>query len=412
MTERPLPTYHFRPARGWINDPNGVVFRDGRWHMFYQHNPDAPVHSAIAWGHASTDDLMTWRDHPVAFGPTAGGPDRFGCWSGVAVTGLPEPAVAYSGVVDASARSTIVLRWGSDDLDTWGEPIVVGVTPDDAGVAIMRDPFVFSWEGRRWALVGAGALDGTPRILIYDCEDILDWQYRGVFLDGTASGLGHAATANIWECPQLMPAGEEGGLALVIVSLWSEGVLGDVMGITGRVVAGPGHPVFEAVDAQPVDTGDAFYAPQVALDPNRGAALMFGWVREEDQPAAHLVAGCLSLPRRVAVRDGVVSVTLDTAVADLPLAAPQPLAPGSHPLPVSAVVTLDEGEGRLVGPHPIDLLPGTVVYVDAGVAEVMRPGVVPATHRAEPGIWRLDLPEGAEARLRMVTAEGRTFPAR
>lgn len=423
MNPQALPAYHLQPAHGWINDPNGMVFHDGRWHVFYQHNPAAPVHDAIAWGHASSDDLVTWRDHALAFGPTPGGPDSHGCWSGVAVTGLERPAVVYSGVVDASAASTIVLRWGSDDLEEWGEPIVVGTTPVDDGVAVMRDPFVFSWQGHRWGLVGAGAEDGTPRVLVYDCDDILDWRYRGTFLDGH-DPVARTAAANIWECPQLVVPDGGDEPALIVLSLWAEEVLGAVVGLTGRIVWAGDHPVLEADALHPIDTGDSFYAPQVAPDPAGEAPLMLGWVRETDtpgdsrlEPPTRPVSGCLSLPRRVRVRDGGVEVTLDPAVEGLPLGVVAEAGPGRHGLVPHGRVEMTHGEGHLIGTDGdrgtrVPLAPGTVVYVDADVAEVVAPGVVPATHRTGPEGWVLELDPGGRAEVREVTAEGWTFPAR
>lgn len=69
----PTTTYHLRPERGWLNDPNGMTCVDGVWHVFFQHNPAAPVHGQIAWGHATSTDLALWRLRPVAFSPTLNG---------------------------------------------------------------------------------------------------------------------------------------------------------------------------------------------------------------------------------------------------------------------------------------------------------------------------------------------------
>ena len=66
------PRYHFTAPSGWINDPNGVGFYQGRYHLFYQYNPDAPKWDRIQWGHASSADLVQWRDEPVALVPTPG----------------------------------------------------------------------------------------------------------------------------------------------------------------------------------------------------------------------------------------------------------------------------------------------------------------------------------------------------
>ena len=87
-----FPTLHGRPDHGWINDPNGLAVIDGRYHVFFQYNPDAPVHTNIHWGHASSADLVRWREEPIALTPRVGGPDEQGCWSGCLVddNGTPD----------------------------------------------------------------------------------------------------------------------------------------------------------------------------------------------------------------------------------------------------------------------------------------------------------------------------------
>ena len=109
----PTTSYHLRPRSGWLNDPNGMARVDDVWHVFFQHNPDAPVHDRIAWGHATSRDLAHWELQPVAFSPSPGAPDAFGCWTGVFVPGHDRPAVVYSGIADDSRQSTICLRWGN-----------------------------------------------------------------------------------------------------------------------------------------------------------------------------------------------------------------------------------------------------------------------------------------------------------
>ncbi len=81
-----------------MNDPNGPFLHHGRYHVFYQHNPDAPVHGNIHWGHASSPDLVRWEHHPVALTPTPGGPDEAGCWSGCVVDdgACPPPSTPAS----------------------------------------------------------------------------------------------------------------------------------------------------------------------------------------------------------------------------------------------------------------------------------------------------------------------------
>ena len=379
-------TFHLRPAQGWLNDPNGMVRHEGRWHAFFQHNPDAPRHDAIAWGHCSSADLVTWREHPVAFTPTPGGPDGSGCWSGVFVPGLSRPAVVYSGLAGPGLTSTVCLRWGSGaDLDEWSAPVVVARQPQADGVAVMRDPFVLTHEGHRFALVGAGLDDGTPAVLLYSCDDIEAWDYLGVWLRGADLPSPGAGPADVWECPQLAVEGER---AALLLSLHDDGVLGDVVACAGRLVDDGGRPRLEVEDVGVLDRGDAFYAPQIADDGGEGWWLM-GWVREDgQQPGGKDQAGCLTLPRRLTVDPSGVRLELDPAVGEtLPL-GPARAAEGE--LPPAAVVEVGPAGAELV--HPAigtrALPEGTRAVVDGDVLEVYPPDAVPATFR-HPVAWQV-----------------------
>ena len=86
--DRSFPRLHPRPEKGWVNDPNGILFVDGRWHLFFQYNPASARHDSICWGHVSSVDLLRWEEHPVALRPQEG-PDSFGCWSGEVTLLIP-----------------------------------------------------------------------------------------------------------------------------------------------------------------------------------------------------------------------------------------------------------------------------------------------------------------------------------
>src|SRR5215813_2310009 len=89
-TDPHRPGFHYLPPKNWMNDPNGLIQWEGKFHLFYQHNPNGPVWGNIHWGHAVSPDLVHWSDLPIALAPTPGGPDEVGCFSGCAVNnGVP-----------------------------------------------------------------------------------------------------------------------------------------------------------------------------------------------------------------------------------------------------------------------------------------------------------------------------------
>lgn len=336
----------------WINDPNGPFRWRGRHHLFYQHNPDAPVHANVHWGHVSSPDLVHWEHHPIALTPTPGGPDEAGCWSGCVVDDDGVPTAVYTGVDrQHTGLGSICLARAlmpeDETLTDWRPlpaPVVTG-PPAGLDVVMFRDPFVFSSGGRRWALVGAGHADGTPSVLLYDCADLTDWRFAGVLLDGNdpvaARAFGDGATG--WECPQMLRTPD--GTWVLVLSLW-DGNPGTTGYLTGRLIAGGEDGLrFEARAGGRLDHGRDFYAPAVLQESER--ALMWGWsweAREQAEVDRVGWAGVLTAPRVVDVRpDGSLRVVpapelelLRAAEPFVTAAGPPAALPEAYDLTVTA----------------------------------------------------------------------------
>ncbi|MGW3563779.1 glycoside hydrolase family 32 protein [Streptomyces sp. NPDC000941] len=358
------PRFRVRPPANWINDPNGPFRWRGRHHLFYQHNPDAPSHANVHWGHVSSPDLVHWEHHPIALAPTPGGPDEAGCWSGCVVDDDGVPTAVYTGVDrHHTGLGTICLARAADpDDDALAEwkpsptPVVAG-PPAGLDVVMFRDPFVFRCDGRRWALVGAGHADGTPSVLLYDCDDLADWRFAGVLVDGTGpvavEAFGDQAVG--WECPQMYATA--GGDWVLAVSLWD----GDPCAtgyLTGRLCTdGRGGLRFEARTGGRLDHGRDFYAPAVLQEADR--TLMWGWsweARERGEVERAGWAGVLTAPRVVDVHpDGALRVVPapelellraaepfvnESSVTAPSVAEPFVTAPGRVPLPEAYDLTV------------------------------------------------------------------------
>ncbi|KAB8165801.1 glycoside hydrolase family 32 protein [Streptomyces sp. 3MP-14] len=372
MTRPHDPRHHLRPPAGWANDPNGPFRWRGRHHLFYQHNPDGPWHRNIHWGHASSTDLLEWEHHPVALAPTPGGPDAAGCWSGCVVDDEGVPTAVYTGVDERhTGLGTILLARAAEPDDPllreWKPspvPVVAG-PPEGLDVVMFRDPFVFRHGGRRWALVGAGHADGTPSVLLYDCQRLTDWRFAGVLLDGRSPGAGSLASspspspsavpgpATGWECPQLFAAGG-GDRWVLVLSLWN-GDPQSVVWLSGRLreVAGPTGPglAFLPEARGPVDQGRDCYAPAVRADADR--TLLWGWsweARGERAVAEAGWAGLLTLPREVGVHgDGTLRVVPAREV--VALRAEEPLVVGAGRGPLGPVPLPDAYEVSVTAEH-------------------------------------------------------------
>ena len=177
ITDPHRPRFHFTAPRNWLNDPNGLCFRDGVFHLFYQHNPHAPIHGSIHWGHATSTDLVHWADQPIALAPGAPGePDADGCWSGVLVDDAGIPTIVYTGLRGDQQRPCVAV--GSQDLTTWvkdpGNP-VIDEPPEGLQLGGFRDHCVWR-EGGEWhQIIGSGIQGRGGTALLYRSTDLRNW---------------------------------------------------------------------------------------------------------------------------------------------------------------------------------------------------------------------------------------------
>ncbi|WP_329445599.1 glycoside hydrolase family 32 protein [Streptomyces canus] len=298
------PVVHLRPPANWINDPNGLVFHDGHYHVFYQYNPHGATHANMHWGHFRSPDLLTWEPLPIALSPTPGGVDADGCFSGNAVSDGDRLVVFYSAHrEDRSPQHQPVTSAISHDDGTSFSPrgeLLIPELPEDC--TMYRDPYVWQ-NGDGWRMpVGAALADGRGAALLYDSPDLETWTYRGPFaarekepISGTSLNTGEG-----WECPQYLPAAS--GPGALIISAWN---LDDGPQCVEALIGEEHGDVFEAGPPVLVDHGPDCYAPALLPAPgNRW--LLWGWsqeARDEAWTIADRWASVLTLPREIHVDD-------------------------------------------------------------------------------------------------------------
>ena len=197
--EKFRPIYHHTPAYGWMNDPNGMFYKDGIWHLYYQYNPYGSQWENMTWAHSTSTDLIHWKNHGEVIQPDALGT----IFSGSSVVdkentaGFGKDAVVAF-YTSAGAAQTQSIAYSTDNGETFkkyvNNPILTSDVPD------FRDPNVF-WneEVKQWNLI----LAAGQQMNIYSSKNLKDWKYESSF------GEGYGNHGGVWECPDLLKMGDK-----------------------------------------------------------------------------------------------------------------------------------------------------------------------------------------------------------
>jgi beta-fructofuranosidase len=162
------PALHFTPREGWVNDPLGLTYHDNLYHLFFQYVPGQTAWSPeCRWGHAVSEDLLTWAERDVALEP---GDGDGGCWSGsVVVDSDGRASIFYTSVQldDLDIGRIRTARPIDEAWDTWRKEPVVATVPENQDAIVFRDPYLFRDHEKWRMLVGSGRSDGTATALAY-----------------------------------------------------------------------------------------------------------------------------------------------------------------------------------------------------------------------------------------------------
>lgn len=399
------PVFHYTAERNWLNDPNGLVYLNGTYHLFYQHNPFGPDWGNMSWGHATSRDLLNWEEQPVAI-PCD---EQEAIFSGSAVfdehntsgfgTAATPPLVAiytsaYSDASPLAGRQAQSLAYSLNEGRTWtkyrGNPVL------DRGSADFRDPKIFWYDGGAgsyWVMVAVEAVQ--RQVVLYRSEDLKAWEHLSTF--GPAN-----ATGGVWECPDLFELPVDGDPQdsrwVLVVNLSPGGIAG---GSAGQYFLG----TFDGVEFRSestvteglqqdggrmreygwLDWGRDYYAAVSFSNTPDGRRIMIGWMNNWDYAGETPTAGwrsALSLPREVsltrvhgklALRQHAVDPFPGDGSMQLRL-GPQALAPGLHNLPATAEVARID----------VEFLPGTADSV----------GLLVRTSDAERTVVSYDVAQG------------------
>ena len=352
------PEFHLTPPVGWLNDPNGLCYFRGEYHVFYQYAPFDANGGVKFWGHCKSRDLLSWERCPVMLCPDQPW-DLHGAYSGSALceedgmylfyTGNVKYDGGYDYIMTGREHNT-ALAFSPDGIRLEWKRLLMGPGDYPAGLSRhVRDPKVWRQDGRYYMVLGARTADGAGEVLVFSSEDKLRWTHINTLRTSRPFGY-------MWECPDLF---ELDGQWFLMVS--PQGVEKTGLGFENKYACGyfPLKGDFRGEYALgefvPLDYGFDFYAPQTFSDGKR--RLLMGWMGMPDAEytnptVAHGWQHCLTVPRemtcvngRLRMRPAAELEGLREARRAYALAGPQSIA-----LPRSSEILVD-----CEGPLSLDL---------------------------------------------------------
>lgn len=308
------PGFHLSARTGWMNDPNGFSYYEGRYHMFYQYHPYDSHWGPMHWGHAVSDDLLHWEYLPAALAPDEFY-DRDGCFSGSAIT-LPDGKhlLMYTGVLEERMRNggkravqtqCLAVGDGIDYEKVETNPVLdTKDLPEGCSRCDFRDPKMWQkGDGSYCCVVGNRPADGSGQILLYTSADGYNWKFKKVLASN------NNRFGKMWECPDFFKLDGKGVLLTSPQDMLPRGfeyhngngtlcLIGDYDEQSDTFTEG--HD-------QAIDYGIDFYAPQTVLTPD-GRRVMIGWMQNWDtcdfrSQNVHWF-GQMSLPRELWIQNG------------------------------------------------------------------------------------------------------------
>lgn len=265
--------YHFMPEAGWINDPNGLIFFRGKYHLFYQFNPYDSFWGEMHWGHAVSDDMIHWEHLPIALAPSEhyDTHKKGGCFSGSAIEYEGKLFLIYTGSTNDGNGfiQSQCVACSSDGIhfDKYEKNPVI-TAPNGYDRANFRDPKVWKYDEYFYLICGAKK-ENLAQVLIYRSTNLTDWEYLNVLAESRGEW------GYMWECPDIYPLGDKHVLMFSPMGVRERTVVylvGNLNYKTGK---------FDYSVTGEIDWGFDYYAPQSFID-GKGRRIIIGWANAWD----------------------------------------------------------------------------------------------------------------------------------
>lgn len=296
---------HLEPQRGWLNDPNGLCFFNGEYHVYFQYSPDsAEGRGRKCWGHFKSPDLLKWEYTGIVLFPDTEY-DKDGVYSGCGLVKGDTLYLFYTGNVKeegehnyiTSGRGANVLLVTTKDGHNMSEKRLLLTNADypEYCSCHVRDPKVWQEGGSYRMVLGARTLDNRGCVLYYTSEDLLCWKYERTIFGSDGSFM--------WECPDCFMLGGREILSVSPQGTEHRKYIYQNVYSSGYFTLKDGEPT----DYREWDCGFDFYAPQSFLAPD-GRRLLIGWEGIGDIPYTNATTEkgwqhCLTIPRELSIGD-------------------------------------------------------------------------------------------------------------
>ncbi|PWG59715.1 glycoside hydrolase family 32 protein [Bifidobacterium catulorum] len=320
--DRWYPKFHIASDGGWINDPNGLCFHKGRWHVYYQLHPYGTRWGSCHWGHVSSDDMVTWRREPITFAPSLE-EEKDGVFSGSAVIDDDGHARFYytghrwaNGVdgSDGEWQVQMLAEPTDDTLNTVEKKGVVVDCPREKVNSHFRDPKVWKTNGVWYMTFGVSSAEKRGQMWLYTSEDMVEWTFRTVLFEHPDPDV------FMLECPDFFPVTDKDGNEKWVIGFSAmgskpSGFMNRNANNAGYMIGTwePGGEFKPETDFRLWDCGHNFYAPQSfntvpgdTADNTDGRQIMYGWLSPFVDPIPMQEdgwCGQLTLPREVFLGD-------------------------------------------------------------------------------------------------------------
>ena len=297
-----FPGYHFRPEKNWMNDPNGLIWKDGWYHLFFQYNPWADTWGNIHWGHARSKDLIHWEMCPIALAPS-NEQGEIHCYSGCAVEYQGGVRLFYTSIGQGErGPENGAEQWAAVNEDAelirWKKckkPALKQEINKDTVISMWRDPFIWK-EGSVYRLLLSGTCKKKGCIALYESQNLEEWEFCSI--------LYQSKEYELIECPNIMKFGER------YVLLYSP--LDAVRYAIGKINPDTKELMVESEGVFDYSIGKkGFYAPNTYLNAPEKRYLVIGCLFEGDRLNSKRErgwAGMQSLPREVTLQEGKLHI--------------------------------------------------------------------------------------------------------